>query len=69
MTQKWHVTPRHPKMHLQTKFGIPISKNIGDIHQTQCSFQETRSGQVQGHSDPIMKRDTSSSQDASTHQI
>ena len=32
-------------------------------------FLETRSGQVHGHSDPIMVRDTSSSQDASTHQI
>ena len=32
-------------------------------------FLETRSGQVQGHSDPIMLRDTSLSQDASTHQI
>ena len=31
------------QMHLHTKFGIPISKNIGDMHQTQCSFQETRS--------------------------
>ena len=26
-------------------------------------------GQVQGHSDPIMVRNTLSSQDASTHQI
>ena len=43
MTQNWHVTPPHPKMHLHTKFGIPISKNIGDMHQTQCSFQETGS--------------------------
>ena len=32
-------------------------------------FLETRSGQVQGHSDPIMVRDTLSSQNASTHQI
>ena len=29
VTQKWFVTLRHPKMHLHTKFGIPISKNIG----------------------------------------
>ena len=43
MTQKWHVTPCHPKMHLHNKFGIPISKIIGDKHQTQCSFLETRS--------------------------
>ena len=39
VTQKWFVTLRHPKMHLHTKFGIPISKNIGDMHQ----FRETRS--------------------------
>ena len=65
VTQKWFVTLRHPKMNLHTKFGIPISKNIGDMHQ----FLETRSGQVQGHSDLIMVCDTSSSQDASTHQI
>ena len=43
MTRNWHVTPPHHKMHLHTKFGIPISKNIGDMHQTQCSFQETGS--------------------------
>ena len=39
VTQKWFVTLRNPKMHLHTKFGIPISKNIGDMHQ----FLETRS--------------------------
>ena len=32
-------------------------------------FLETRSGQVQGHCDLIMVRDTSSSQDAPTHQF
>ena len=39
VTQKWFVTLRHPKMHLHTKFGINISKNIGDMHQ----FLEARS--------------------------
>ena len=39
VTKKWFVTLRHPKMHLHTKFGIPISKNIGDMHK----FLETRS--------------------------
>ena len=39
VTQKKFVTLMHPKMHLHTKFGIPISKNIGDMHQ----FLETRS--------------------------
>ena len=65
VTQKWFVILRHPKMHLHTKFGIPISKNIGDMHQ----FLETRSGQVQGHSDLIMVCDTLSSQDRSTRHI
>ena len=65
VTQTWYVTPRHPKMYLHTKVGIPISKNIEDMHQTQCKVR----GQVQGHSDPIMVRDTSTFQDASTHQI
>ena len=32
MTQKWFVTLRHPKMNSHTKFGIPIAKNIGDMH-------------------------------------
>ena len=38
VTQKWYMTLRHHKMHTYTQFGIPISKNIGDMHQTQCSF-------------------------------
>ena len=42
MTKKWYVTPRHPKMHLHNKFGIPISKNIGDIPDSM-QFLETRS--------------------------
>ena len=31
---------QYPNMHLHTKFGIPISKNIGDMHQTQCIFKK-----------------------------
>ena len=38
VTQKWYLTLHHPKMHLHTKFGNPISKNIGDMHQTQYIF-------------------------------
>ena len=44
VTQKWYVTLRHPKMHPQTKFGIPTSKNIGNMHWTrsgtdgQCDY-------------------------------
>ena len=35
VTQKWYLTLRHPKMHPHIKFGIPTSKNIGDMHRTQ----------------------------------
>ena len=34
VTRKWYVTLRHPRMHLHTEFGIPTSKNIGDMHKT-----------------------------------
>ena len=34
VTRKWYGTLRHPKMHPHTKFGIPTSKNIGDMHRT-----------------------------------
>ena len=34
-TQKWYATLRHPKMYPHTRFGIPTSKNIGDMHLTQ----------------------------------
>ena len=30
--------PTNPKMHSYTKFGFPTSKNIEDMHQTQCRF-------------------------------
>ena len=110
VTRKWYATLRHPKMYPHTKFGIPNSKNIGDMDRTrkrdgrtdgrtdgltdgqtvrllyasQSSFGGIKTkictrlnavsrnkvrGQVQGHSDPIMVCDTSTSQDASTHQI
>ena len=44
VTQKWYATLRHPKIYLHTKFGIPTSKNIGDMHRTrsgsdgQCDY-------------------------------
>ena len=42
VTRKWYATLRHPKMYPHIKFGIPTSKNIGDMHQTM-QFLETRS--------------------------
>ena len=35
VTRKWYATLGHPKMHPHTKFGIPTSKNIEDMHRTQ----------------------------------
>ena len=35
VTRKFYETLRHPKMYPHTKFGIPTSKNIGDMHRTQ----------------------------------
>ena len=35
VTTKWYVTLRHPKMYPHTKFGIPTSKNIGDMDRTR----------------------------------
>ena len=35
MTRKWYATLRHLKMYPHTKFGIPTSKNIGDMDRTR----------------------------------
>ena len=42
VTRKWLLTLHHSEMHLHKKFRIPTSKNIGDMHQTQCSFLGTQ---------------------------
>ena len=69
VTQKWYVTFRHPKMHLHTKFGIPISKNTGDMHQTQYSFQKLGQSSSLRSQWPNNGKHTLSLKDASTHQI
>ena len=56
VTQKWYVTLCHPNMHSHSKFGFPTSRNIGDVDQAQCKFQNL--GQSQGNSDTSMVRDT-----------
>ena len=74
MTRKWYATLCHPKVLPHIKFGIPTSKNIGDMHQTRsgtdghCDYYKNYI-RGQGHSDPKMIRDTPPSLDASTHQI
>ena len=46
VTQKWYATLRHPKMHPHTKFGIPTSKNIGDMHRTQSGTEGWTDGRT-----------------------
>ena len=55
MTQKWYATLRHPKMHPHTKFGIPTSKNIGDMDRTR-----KRDGRIDGRIDGRTDRRTDS---------
>ena len=38
VTKEGSITLRHPNMHAHTKFGIPTSKNIGDMHRTQSGM-------------------------------
>ena len=35
VSRKWYATLCNTKMHPHIKFGIPTSKNIGEIHRTQ----------------------------------
>ena len=48
MTQKKYATLRHPKMYPHTKFGIPTSKNIGDMDRTR-----KRDGRTDGRTDGL----------------
>ena len=41
VTRKCYATLRHPKMYPHTKFGIPTSKNIGDMDQTRKRDRHT----------------------------
>ena len=41
MTRKWYATLRHPKMYPHTKFGIPTSKNIGNMDRTRKRDRRT----------------------------
>ena len=46
MTWKWYATLPHPKMYPHTKFGIPTSKNMGDMDRTR-----KRDGHTDGRMD------------------
>ena len=66
VTQLWYAKLRHPKMHPHTKFEIPTSNNIRDMHRTWLFY---KLGQRSRSQWPSMVRDTLPSQDISTHQI
>ena len=46
VTRKCSATLRHPKMHPHTKFGIPTSKNIGDMHRTRSGTDTRTDGRT-----------------------
>ena len=46
VTRKWYATLCHPKMHPHTKFGIPTSKNIGDMHRTRSGTDGLTDGRT-----------------------
>ena len=46
VTRKWYATLCHSKMYPHTEFGIPTSKNIGDMDRTR-----KRDGQMDGLTD------------------
>ena len=48
VTRKWYATLRHPKMYSHIKFGIPTSKNIGDMDRTR-----KRDGRTDGRTDGL----------------
>ena len=51
MTRKWYATLRHSKMHPHTKFGIPTSKNIGDMDRTRSGTDGLTDGRTDGLTD------------------
>ena len=46
VTRNWYATLSHPKMHPHTKFGIPTSKNIGDMHWTRSGTDGRTDGRT-----------------------
>ena len=61
MTWKFNSTLRHPKMHPQTKFGVPTSNNVRDMLPSQVFKKRSQDPKIVNNTLPI--------RDASTHQI
>ena len=47
VTKSWYVTLCHSKMHPHTKFEIPISNNIGDMHRARSGTDGRTEGQTE----------------------
>ena len=41
VSRKWYGTLRNFKMHPHLEFGIPTSKNVGDMHRTQSGQKDS----------------------------
>ena len=54
VTQLWYATLCHPKMHPHTKFEIPTSNNIGDMHRTRSGTDGHTDGRTDGQCDYYM---------------
>ena len=48
MTRKWYATLLHPKMYPHSKFGIPTSKNVGDMHRRRSGMGGLTDGCTDG---------------------
>ena len=46
VTRKWYATLHRPKMYPHTKFGIPTSKKIGDMHRTRSGTDGRTDGRT-----------------------
>ena len=60
VTRKWYATLCHLKMHPHTKFGIPTSKNIGDMHRTRSGTDGLTDGLTDGRTVRILYASQSS---------
>ena len=51
VTQLWYATLRLPKMYPHTKFGIPTSKNLGDMHRIRSGMDGRTDGRTDRRTD------------------
>ena len=54
VTGKWYAILRFSKMHPHTKFGIPTSNKIGDMHRTRSGTDGRTDWRTDGQCDYYM---------------